>query len=67
MENTKNTVAALGGPAAVAQAVGVHEGRVRQATAEGAFPAAWFMAMSKLGEAGGVDVPPALFRWKSSQ
>lgn len=50
----------------VAAALGVHEGRVRQAMTEDALPAAWFVQMRALCAGKGVDLPEGVFRWKSA-
>ncbi len=66
MSNAETIVSALGGPAAIMEALGVKKAAVSNNVTAGSFPPAWFLPLLLMGKEAGVYVPVSLFRWRSS-
>jgi len=66
MKTPRDVIEALGA-GTIAEALGLHAGRVRQAAGGETLPAAWFKALRDLGAEKGVAVPEEVFAFKPAK
>lgn len=65
--NTASDIADQLGRKRLARALGVAKSAVSNATAAGVFPSSWYLVVSDLCAASGVDCPMRVFSWREAK